>query len=75
MLFFAADGERQPERDKREARAKLVCAECPVRMECGDYALSRPEKYGLWAGLSEEERARVRRRNQRKAAAAGIGAV
>ena len=64
------DGERQPERDIRERKAKAVCAACPVRAECLTYAVSRPEKYGTWGGLNEDERASERRRRMRRANAA-----
>jgi WhiB family transcriptional regulator, redox-sensing transcriptional regulator len=71
VLFFGPDGERQPERDIRERKAKVVCASCPVRTECLSYAVTRPEKYGTWGGLNEDERASERRRPARGAAAAG----
>jgi WhiB family transcriptional regulator, redox-sensing transcriptional regulator len=41
-----------------------------VRNECLDYAISRPEKYGTWGGLNEDERASERRRRMRRANAA-----
>jgi WhiB family redox-sensing transcriptional regulator len=34
VLFFGPDGERQPERDIRERKAKSLCAACPVRPDC-----------------------------------------
>ena len=40
VLFFGPDGERQPEREIRERKAKAVCAGCPVRAECLTYAVS-----------------------------------
>lgn len=70
VLFFGPDGERQPERDIRERQAKALCASCPVRSECLAYAISRPEKYGTWGGLNEDERASERRRRMRRANAA-----
>ncbi|GAA3728483.1 WhiB family transcriptional regulator [Salinactinospora qingdaonensis] len=70
VLFFGPDGERQPEREIRERKAKEICAQCPVRTECLDYAISRPEKYGTWGGLNEDERASERRRRMRRANAA-----
>jgi WhiB family transcriptional regulator, redox-sensing transcriptional regulator len=70
VLFFGPDGERQPERDIRERKAKAVCAACPVRAECLSYAVARPEKYGTWGGLNEEERSSERRRRMRRANAA-----
>ena len=69
-LFFGPDGERQPERELREEIAKEICGWCPVRAQCLDYAVSRPEKYGVYGGLNEEERAAERRRRQRRANAA-----
>ena len=66
----ACRGERQPERDIRERKAKQVCANCPVRIECLNYAVARPEKYGTWGGLNEDERSAERRRRMRRANAA-----
>jgi|SRR5271165_723954 len=70
ILFFGPDGERQPEREIRERKAKALCASCPVRMDCLNYALSRPEKYGSWGGMNEDERAAERRRRMRRVSAA-----
>lgn len=70
VLFFGPDGERQPERQVREEKAKLICRGCPVRTCCLDYAVSRPEKFGTWGGLNEDERVAERRRRMRKANAA-----
>lgn len=67
ILFFAPDGERQPERDLRESLAQELCSWCPVRTQCLEYALSRPEKDGFWGGLNEDERKTERRRRQRRA--------
>jgi WhiB family redox-sensing transcriptional regulator len=58
-LFF-------PERGESTLEAKAICRRCEVRPECLEYALAAGEKYGVWAGLSERERRRMRR--QRKVA-------
>ena len=68
-VFFAPDSERIREREKREAVAKRVCAECPVRQQCLEHALALPEQFGIWGGLTEVERAEESRR--RRGAAAG----
>jgi WhiB family redox-sensing transcriptional regulator len=73
-LFFGPDGERQPERDVRERKTKAICSGCPVRNSCLNYALDRPEKYGTWGGLNEDERAAERRRRMRRTHAAGVRA-
>jgi WhiB family redox-sensing transcriptional regulator len=44
------------------ARAKAVCARCPVAAQCLDYALATGQQHGVWGGTSEEERKAMRRR-------------
>ena len=46
------------------AAAREVCAGCVVRPECLEHALTRGEKYGVWAGTSERERRRMRTRRR-----------
>ena len=55
-FFPPGDPETREERILREERAKSICARCPVRMECLEYALTVPERYGIWGGLNELER-------------------
>jgi WhiB family transcriptional regulator, redox-sensing transcriptional regulator len=58
-LFFSPTFlERKEEREAREGQAKAICAECPVRMECLDFALYTRESYGIWGGMNELERRR-----------------
>ncbi len=73
VLFFGPDGERQPERDIRERKARAVCSGCLSRSECLDYAISRPENYGTWGGLNHEQRKTEKRRRARKAAKTPAG--
>jgi WhiB family redox-sensing transcriptional regulator len=54
--FFHPEGERGPARARRQAAAKAVCATCPVLRQCADHALKVREPYGVWGGMSEEER-------------------
>ena len=53
-LFF-------PERGASTKEAKEVCRGCVVREDCLEYALANGEKFGIWGGLSERERRRIRR--------------
>jgi WhiB family redox-sensing transcriptional regulator len=55
-MFFHPDGERGPRRKARENAAKTVCGTCPVIAQCRAHALSVQEPYGIWGGLTEEER-------------------
>jgi WhiB family transcriptional regulator, redox-sensing transcriptional regulator len=47
--------------------AKEICALCPVREACLEYALAAREKHGVWGGLTERERRRVLRRRRKTA--------
>lgn len=58
-MFFHPQNERGSARMRRDRTAKLVCAACPVRLECADYAIRAREPYGVWGGLTEEERERI----------------
>lgn len=58
-VFFSPDGERGAARRRRERAAKAVCAGCRVREQCAGYALAQHERYGVWGGLSEHERALI----------------
>lgn len=54
-------GERKRERLAREQRAKAVCTSCPVRIECLEHAIASGERYGVWGGLTFDERVTFRR--------------
>jgi WhiB family redox-sensing transcriptional regulator len=49
------------------ARAKAVCERCPVRALCLDEAQTRGERFGIWGGLTPDERREARRRERRAA--------
>jgi WhiB family redox-sensing transcriptional regulator len=52
--FFPAKGGSTRE-------AKRVCRSCEVKGECLDYALENDERFGIWGGMSERERRRIKR--------------
>ncbi|HZI98782.1 MAG TPA: WhiB family transcriptional regulator [Actinomycetales bacterium] len=58
-LFFHPEGERGPSRRGRDATAQAICAACPVIAECRRHALAVKEPYGVWGGLTEDEREEV----------------
>lgn len=55
-FFFHPDGERGRPRRQRDDEAKAVCRRCPVLLRCREYALTAHEPYGVWGGMTEEER-------------------
>jgi WhiB family transcriptional regulator, redox-sensing transcriptional regulator len=67
--FFHPEGERGPARNARDAAAKAVCARCPVIAECGAHALAVREPYGVWGGMSEDDRDAVLGRGRMAASA------
>ena len=54
-LFF-------PERGESAGPARRVCAACPVREPCLDYAITNRISHGIWGGLTERERRALRSR-------------
>ena len=63
--FFPSDG-------LGVIRAQRICATCEVSVQCLEFALENGEKFGIWGGMSERERRRLRRARalERRAAAA-----
>ena len=59
-LFF-------PDRGASTRAAKQICAECQVRVDCLEYAVTQGEKFGIWGGLSERERRKIRKRRAMEA--------
>ncbi|GAB2758235.1 hypothetical protein GCM10027174_38080 [Salinifilum aidingensis] len=51
-----------PEKGGSTREAKRICQGCEVRDECLEYALEHDERFGIWGGLSERERRRLKRR-------------
>lgn len=50
-----------PEKGGSTREAKRICDSCEVRAECLSYALENDERFGIWGGLSERERRKLRR--------------
>ena len=51
-----------PEKGGSTREAKKVCLTCDVRQECLEYALANDERFGIWGGLSERERRKLKKR-------------
>jgi len=51
-----------PERGGSTKEAKRVCQGCDVRAECLEYALRNDERFGVWGGLTERQRRKLKRR-------------
>jgi len=50
-----------PEKGGSTREAKKVCLGCDVRGDCLEYALDHDERFGIWGGLSERERRRLKK--------------
>jgi len=51
-----------PEKGGSTREAKRICGRCEVKGECLEYALGHDERFGIWGGLSERERRKLKRR-------------
>jgi len=51
-----------PGTDDDPAIGLAICARCPVRQECLEYAIEARERYGIWGGTTERQRRRMVRR-------------
>lgn len=56
-----------PQRGETTEAARGVCRGCVVRMPCLEYAITTRQKWGIWGGLSERERRRIRDQRDRSA--------
>lgn len=61
-LFFGPEGEWPDDQAAREAAARAVCEGCPVRAACLGFALETSQVHGIWGGMTEQDRRRVKRR-------------
>lgn len=50
-----------PEKGGSTREAKRICLSCDVRQQCLEFALQNDERFGIWGGMSERERRRLRR--------------
>jgi WhiB family redox-sensing transcriptional regulator len=50
-----------PEKGGSTREAKKVCRSCEVRADCLEFALANDERFGIWGGMSERERRRLKR--------------
>ena len=60
--FFLEDNMRGKTKKTREVNAIAICNTCLVKQQCLDHALSVPEVYGVWGGMTEEQRHLLARR-------------
>jgi len=57
-----------PDKGQSTRVVKKICARCPVRAECLEYAMANGERFGVWGGLSERERRALAMRRRGAAA-------
>jgi WhiB family redox-sensing transcriptional regulator len=57
-----------PERGTTNKPMLAVCATCPVKTHCLEYAIAHGEHHGIWGGTSERQRRRIRQQRNKGAA-------
>ena len=63
-MFFLDDRMRGSEKAKRERKAVEICNRCPVIQQCLNHALKVPEIYGVWGGMTADQRISILRRKK-----------
>lgn len=56
-IFFLLDSARGSAKRAQEARARVICTNCPVQAACLNWAVTNNEPFGVWGGKSPEQRA------------------
>jgi WhiB family redox-sensing transcriptional regulator len=74
-IFYHPWGERNRSRKDRINRAKNICQHCPVISECARHALEAREPYGVWGGLSEDDRADILGRPRRRRSSGDVDSL
>ena len=65
-IFFLEHAERGKEKRKREQQALKICRSCPVIQKCLEHALSVPEFFGVWGGMTADQRNAILRKRGRR---------
>jgi WhiB family redox-sensing transcriptional regulator len=53
-----------PDKGERTAHVKQICKACIVKVECLEYSIQNNERFGVWGGLTEHDRRKVRARKK-----------
>jgi WhiB family redox-sensing transcriptional regulator len=64
-----------PPSDLEAGAAKAICAQCPVREQCLEWAIASRQEEGIWGGMTDGERRRLRRRRRDAARRAAASAA
>src|SRR5438128_863022 len=75
LFFPPGEWESREDRLRRERKAKSICAVCPVRIECLDYAIRIREPHGIWGGPNELERRLLLREQVHRTLRAVLGSL
>lgn len=67
-VFFHPERERGASKEERDSNAKRICFDCPVIAACRNHALAVREPYGVWGGMTADEREVILRRSDRTGA-------
>jgi WhiB family redox-sensing transcriptional regulator len=62
LLLGVARAYSDPEKGGSTRDAKRICQGCDVKQQCLEYALANDERFGIWGGLSERERRKLKKR-------------
>jgi WhiB family redox-sensing transcriptional regulator len=58
-IFFLDSGESGKQKREKQRKAKAICKGCPVVNECLQHAMKTPEYFGVWGGMTADERLKI----------------
>jgi WhiB family redox-sensing transcriptional regulator len=61
--FFLEPSTRGKSKREKEQKAIAICKTCPVKQVCLEHALSIPEYFGVWGGMTEDQRQTIIKRS------------
>jgi WhiB family transcriptional regulator, redox-sensing transcriptional regulator len=64
VFFYDEEYETRVDERAKAKVAKDICAECPVKLLCLEYALESNETFGIWGGTTYKERKLMKRRSR-----------
>ncbi len=65
-LFHPDENDEDQVKVAKKEKAKAICAECPVRLDCLEFAINKPEKDGIWGGATKDERDKLKRKSVKR---------
>lgn len=61
-IFYPEDSPFPSEGRMMRELAQTICGRCPIKNQCADYAINSDEPFGIWGGLTPQDREKLKRK-------------